>query len=314
MGSRLDITLMQLESFIAAASCESISAAAEQLHTSQSNLSVAVANLERRLGVELLVRRRSKGVGVTPAGRDLLVRARAIVEASRELEDAARGGREELEGDLQVGCHLPLTSFYVPGLIAGVRDRAPGVRPSIREGNQDELQQAVHDGELDLALVYDQSLPTRLRFHRFASVWPYAIVAPGTAIAARGTTSLAELSTLTMVNYEAVYAAGRSHELFRSAGLPLPAEIRARSLDSVRALVAADLGFSILNQRWGTNLTADGAEVVPVELTDRVSPMGIGVLTRRSALSAKTALAIEILRAHAVHRHPEHDPLGEPLA
>lgn len=305
MGSRLDVTLAQLEAFIAAADRGSLSIAAEHLHTSQSNLSVSIANLERRLGVQLLIRHRSRGVLLTATGRELLRRARGIVEAAQELEVAARGEQEGLEGELRIGCHLPLTPFYMPHLVSELRLRAPGISPSIHEGSQDVLQQRTRDGELDLALVYDQSVPSRLAFHRFASVWPYVIVAPGTPIAARGTTNLEELSRHTLINYEAVYTAGRSLDLFRAAGTEIPAEIRVRSLDSVRALVAADLGFSILNQRWGTEVTADGARIAAVDLEDDVAPLRIGALTRRSALSAKTSLAMDILREHARARHSE---------
>ncbi|MDR6637009.1 LysR family transcriptional regulator [Paenarthrobacter nitroguajacolicus] len=303
MSSRPDVTLAQLEALIAAGDAGSVSTAAAMLHTSQSNLSISLGNLERRLGVELLVRHRSKGVSLTAIGRKISIRARDILEAVHGLQDAARGELDELEGEVRIGCYLPLTPFYIPRLMADLREGSPHTRLAITEGSQDVLQRAVLDGELDLALVYDQSLPDQLDFHHLAYVWPYVIAAPASEIGASEQVSLLELSAYTMVNYETAFTAARSLDLFRSAGAPLPAEVRATSLDSVRALVAAGVGFSILNQRWGTDLTADGARVVSIELSDQVTPLGLGVLTRPSTRSAKVSTVISLLGAHAKERH-----------
>ena len=305
--TRLNVTLSQLEALIAAADTGSLSNAAAALHTSQSNVSVSMAKLERLLGVELLVRYRSKGVGMTAIGQEIATRAKEIVNAVRDLEHAASGELDELQGALRIGCFLPLTPFYIPRLMADIRERSTTMDLVIREGTQDMLQRAVFEGELDLALVYDRDLPAQLDFHPLASVWPYVIVPPHSALADRSTVSLAELSTHTMVNYELTFTAGRAYELFEAARVALPNEMRATSLDSVRALVAAGVGFSILNQRWGTNITADGAEVVPVEILDDVEPMRLGVITRARTRSARVTLAISLLRAQAQRRHSEGD-------
>ncbi len=307
MSTRLNVTISQLEGLIAAADSGSLSNAATALRTSQSNLSVSMAKLERVLGVELLVRYRSKGVVLTSIGQEIASRAKEIVNAVRELEEVASGELDELDGALRIGCFLPLTPFYIPRLMADIRERSASTELVVREATQDVLQRAVFEGELDLALVYDHDIPDRLNFHALASVWPYVIASPQSELGKRGVVSLAELSTLTMVNYEVTFTVGRSFELFEAAGLPFPSEMRATSLDSVRSLVAAGVGFSILNQRWGTNITADGAEVVPVEISDDVAPLRLGVITRSRTRSARVALAISLLRAQAQRRHVDSD-------
>lgn len=310
MASRSTLTLAQLENLVAAVDSGSITTAAERLHTSQSNLSVSIANLERVLGAEMLVRHRSRGVVPTVVGRELAARARHILDAVRDLEDAARDDLQTLGGDLRVGCQLPLTPFYLPRLMSEVAERARGVTLTIREGDQDTLQRAVREGELDLALIYDQGVPEALRFHHFASVWPYVIVAAGSEFATRRRVSLAELSAHTMVTYDVVLTVGRSLDLFHDAGVPLPAEVRATSVESVRALVAAGAGFSILNQRWGTDVTADGSVVVELELADAVEPLRLGAVTRPNPPSRRVALALAVFQAHAQRRHPAGGNLG----
>ncbi|MEO8328444.1 MAG: LysR family transcriptional regulator, partial [Candidatus Nanopelagicales bacterium] len=72
-------TLRQLEYFVAVAEAGTITAAAEQIHLSQSAMSTALADLERVFGVQLLVRHHSRGVTLTPSGEDLLVTARELL-------------------------------------------------------------------------------------------------------------------------------------------------------------------------------------------------------------------------------------------
>jgi len=70
--------LRELRAFVAAVEEGALSAAARRLHVSQPALSQTVNALERRLGVQLLVRS-STGVRVTRAGMTLLADARAVL-------------------------------------------------------------------------------------------------------------------------------------------------------------------------------------------------------------------------------------------
>jgi DNA-binding transcriptional LysR family regulator len=79
--------LRQLRYFVAVAEAGSFRAAAERLHISQPPLSRQVADLERALGARLFERRPS-GVELTPAGRDALPRAEAILRQAQELAQA----------------------------------------------------------------------------------------------------------------------------------------------------------------------------------------------------------------------------------
>ncbi len=306
MTVRADITLAQLEALTAAANAGSLTAAAAELRTSQSNVSVAIANLERTLGVELLVRHRAKGVALTAVGRTVTQRGWEILEAVQALQERARGEQEGLEGELRIGSFLPLTPFYTPALLQELQERAPAVRLTIREATMDALQKGVQEGDLDLALVYDQVLPATLTFHRLARVRPYVIATPGTALAARRAVSLAELTASgeTMITYDMPFTVERTEQLFATAGVPLPPEVRVMGLDSVRSLVGAGVGFSLLNQRWATDATADGGEVISVELSDDVEPLGLGIISRQARPNAKTMLAMDILRRQALQRHP----------
>src|SRR4029077_18104497 len=71
------IDIRQLEALLAVAEEGSFTAAADRLHTVQSNVSEHIRQLEAELGVQLLVRRR-RGTAPTEFGVRVLDRARAV--------------------------------------------------------------------------------------------------------------------------------------------------------------------------------------------------------------------------------------------
>ncbi|QAY62580.1 LysR family transcriptional regulator [Xylanimonas allomyrinae] len=303
MSSRRSITIAQLESFEAAAEFGSMAEAAQRLHTTPSNVSVAVSKLERALGVELLVRHRARGVTLTPAGREALAQVRHILASGRELEEWCSAERGELVGKVRLGCFVSLTAFYVPDFLAQMRQQAPQVTVEVHEATTDVLHQLLADGELDLALTYVQEVPAGVAFHAMTTVRPHVIVAATCDLAQRESVRLADLASGTMVTFNTPFAVRRSRQLFTSSGLEPPPQVLASTIETTRALVAAGLGFAILNQRWASGIAADGNRVVTVELADDVTPLRLGTLTRHARPSAKIRLANDILAAHARERH-----------
>lgn len=69
MTSPVGFTLLQLRYFLVAAERGSMTEASGELHIAQSAVSAAIHNLERDLGAQLFIRRRGRGLTLTPAGR-----------------------------------------------------------------------------------------------------------------------------------------------------------------------------------------------------------------------------------------------------
>ena len=79
------MTLQQLRYLISIAECGSINAAAHSMYASQSNLSIAVKDLEQELGIKIFSRS-NRGVTLTNEGTELLSYARQVVEQADMLE------------------------------------------------------------------------------------------------------------------------------------------------------------------------------------------------------------------------------------
>lgn len=85
-----ELSLRQLSYFVAAAEAGTMTGAGAALHVSQSAVSLGLAELERQLGVRLVLRRRAHGLTLTAAGRELIGPARALLRLAEELR--AGGG------------------------------------------------------------------------------------------------------------------------------------------------------------------------------------------------------------------------------
>ena len=131
-----------------------IAAVAQALSFSPSAVSQQLSVLEREAGVPLL-ERTGRRVGLTPAGRNLVRHAEAVLErlelATAELVDARQG----LAGPLRIGTFPSAARAIVPGALAALSREHPGLEPMVAEMDPAGVADALRAGELDVALVHD---------------------------------------------------------------------------------------------------------------------------------------------------------------
>jgi DNA-binding transcriptional LysR family regulator len=149
-------TPAKLEAFVAVAEGGGLSAAARQLHISQSALSQTINGLERQLGVEL-VSRSSTGACPTEAGRALLHEAREVLARHDQLFRVMAGYRADHRRVIRLGTPFDLA----PAVVDAIGRFAAG-HPEARviPAHLPVTQQlaALQRGELDVGLMNE--LPT----------------------------------------------------------------------------------------------------------------------------------------------------------
>ncbi len=148
----MQFTLRQLEYAIAVDKHGGFGAAAKACFISQPALSAQVAQLENSLGTQLF-ERGPRGVTRTPAGENLLARARAILLAASELEAAAQACLEPLSGDLRIGVIPTVAPFTLPRLVPALHARHRAARVTLVEATTEALRERLLSGELDVILV-----------------------------------------------------------------------------------------------------------------------------------------------------------------
>lgn len=150
------IDLRHFRSFVAVAEEGKIGRAAVRLYITQPALSRQIQQLEREVGVSLLVRG-PHGVELTDAGRELLDKARVAIEAADEA--LAVGRSEQPHGRLVLGHPLAGGRRRWFDLTQAFANRYPAVEVEVREAISGQLQRQVLTRELDGALAL---VPERL--------------------------------------------------------------------------------------------------------------------------------------------------------
>ncbi|MGW3963786.1 LysR family transcriptional regulator [Amycolatopsis sp. NPDC005003] len=143
--------IRELRAFVAVVEAGAMSKAARQLHLSQPALSQTITALERRLGVQLLVRT-STGVQVTDAGTTLLGEARAVLARHDQALAAMARHTADGGGVLRVGVPLELPPDLLPSALA----RLPDTRVQARHLSSVAQVAALRAGELDVGLVRER--------------------------------------------------------------------------------------------------------------------------------------------------------------
>ena len=148
--------LHQLRALAEVARAGSIQRAARAMNVSQPALSKSVRELERQLGVPLLVRG-VKGTTLTPFGAILSKRYNSIqqeLDKAREEVDWLRG---TLGGRLLVGMSPPVAGTNIAGVFATFRERQPAVELVLLELRPAQIFDAVRSGTIDLGIVHHYS-------------------------------------------------------------------------------------------------------------------------------------------------------------
>lgn len=144
--SSLDWSLVR--AFLAVAEQGSLSAAARALGSSQPTLGRQVRAMQEVLGIELF-RRRDRGLSLTEAGEALLPAARAMRQAALDIELAAAGRGETLEGTVRVTSSVVVATYHLPAILARLRREEPLI--SLELFASDESSK-LHFREADIAV------------------------------------------------------------------------------------------------------------------------------------------------------------------
>lgn len=286
-------TLVQLTYFNAVARLENMTAAAAELNVTQSTLSSAIAQLERELAVELFTRDRGKGLQLTSAGRALLARGPALLEEAELLTASVRSANAALSGDLTVGIYAPLAPFRAPEILDRFEFAYPDVNLTFFEGDQGSLQDALHDGRCEVALMYDLGVDHRFARTVIDRVPPHIIVpeARAQSLAGRSVVSLREFADEPLILLNLPHTGDYYLRLFQQLGIEPRIRHVSLGYETVRSYVARGHGYSILNQWLDQSLTYSGKRVVPLRLSDEFPPTEVSLVQRRDISPTRKARA-----------------------
>ena len=145
------MNFQSIQYFLQVARKRSFSQAAEELFITQQTLSASIAALERELGCKLFLRHIP--LELTYGGELFLKYARAFQQNYDRMErDFAEIGAG-VRGRLRVGVAVNRGRLLMPKVIHAFHETHPMVEVEVVEGKNDALVEALHEGEIDLAIA-----------------------------------------------------------------------------------------------------------------------------------------------------------------
>lgn len=241
--------LNQLAYFVAVAEEGSFTRAAERVGVAQPSLSQQLKALETDLGAQLVHRARGK-VGLTASGETLLPVARRMLAdaetARREIRELAALGR----GRVRLGSTPSLCTGLLPAVLADYCKKYPAVDIMVQEGGSRDLEAALTQGALDVALIIDASLDddpdlatVPLLTEELVVISRHGDPAP----TRRARMEIKELKDVPLVMFRAGYDLRETTlAACRAAGFEPTFAIEGGELDAVLEFVQAGLGVAVV--------------------------------------------------------------------
>ncbi len=240
------MNLRDLHYLVALAEHRHFGRAADACFVSQPTLSTQIRKLEDELGVQL-VERTPRRVLLTDVGRDIVARARAVLRDVDEIKAIARRTVDPEAGSLRLGIFPTLGPYLLPHIVPRIHARFPRLELLLVEEKTETLLGQLREGRLDAALlalpVPDEQLHVEPLFEE-----PFLLAVPdGHPLARRKAISLDDLADQDLLLLEDGHCLrDQALEVCAFAGAGEKTGFRATSLETLRQMVAANVGITLL--------------------------------------------------------------------
>ncbi len=240
------MNLRDLRYLIALADLRHFGRAAEHCHVSQPTLSTQIRKLEEELGVQL-IERSPRQVMLTPAGSDIIMRARRVLAEVDQMRETARRTSDPEAGSVRLGIFPTLAPYLLPHVVPNIRARFPRLELLLVEEKTEVILQMLREGRLDCAVLalplHEDWLDVEFLFDE-----PFMLAVPAKhPLALHRNLKLNELSEQHLLLLEDGHCLrDQALEVCALAGASEKEGFRATSLETLRQMVAAGVGITLL--------------------------------------------------------------------
>jgi LysR family hydrogen peroxide-inducible transcriptional activator len=235
-----------LKYLVKLAELQHFSKAAEACFVSQPTLSTQIRKLEEELGVQL-VERAPRNVQLTPIGKEVVDRARHVLRDIEQIHDTARRSRDPEKGSLRLGIFPTLAPYLLPHVVPGIRQRFPDLKLQLAEEKTADILRQLDNGELDAGLlalpIDDDSLEHVVLFEE-----PFVMATPEShPLADQASVCMGDLvDTELLLLKEGHCLRDQALEVCALAGARERVDFHATSMETLRQMVAADVGVTLM--------------------------------------------------------------------
>jgi LysR family hydrogen peroxide-inducible transcriptional activator len=242
------MNLKDLKYLVALADTGHFGKAAERTFVSQPTLSAQLKKLEEYLGVKL-IERQPKNVQLTDVGKQIVVRARRMLDEGDEIIALARNNTDPFAGKLKLALIPTIGPYLLPRVMQKLRKSLPHLGLMLYEHQTEALLKRLREGEIDLGImalpIAQDGLESRQLYEE-----DFTVALPNNhPLAAKSAIKVQDLTGQTLLLLEDGHCLrDQALEVCSRIDVREAEDFRATSLETLRQMVVAGLGITLLPQ------------------------------------------------------------------
>ncbi len=240
------MNLKDLKYLVALADTGHFGKAAERTFVSQPTLSAQLKKLEGYLGVKL-VERQPKNVQLTEVGKQVVIRARRMLDEGDEIIALARNNTDPFAGKLKVALIPTIGPYLLPRVMPRIRKALPNLSLMLYEHQTESLLKRLREGEVDVGVMAlpasQDGVESRVLYEE-----NFTVALPNShPLAAKSTIKVQDLKGHTLLLLEDGHCLrDQALEVCSRVDVREAEDFRATSLETLRQMVVAGLGITLL--------------------------------------------------------------------
>jgi LysR family transcriptional regulator, hydrogen peroxide-inducible genes activator len=286
------MNLRDLRYFVALADTRHFGKAAERCFVSQPTLSAQIKKLESYLGVQL-IERHPRRVQLTETGAKIIPLARRMLQESDEIIALARNEHDPLAGKISVALIPTIGPYLLPIIMRRLRKQLPRLKLMLYEYQTQTLLEKLRAGDLELGIL---ALPVPLDGLEARPLYeePFTVAVPSnTELARRANVKLEDLNGETVLLLEDGHCLrDQALDVCSRVDAKESEDYRATSLETLRQMVAAGLGITLLPELATRGPFGSGQGLTVKSFARPVPFRTVGAVWRKSSARAEAIKAI----------------------
>jgi len=240
------ITIHQMRLFHSLANHLSFTAVANELHLSQSGVSIQIKRLADTVGIPL-IEKIGKKIYLTDAGREFFAATDDVLNRLELLSEDIEDMGQKIKGPLRI-CGITTTKYFMPRLLGRFLTTYPDVEPSLTISNQTKITQRLVENLDDIFIMGTFPLNIELEANYFLDN-PLVLVAPANhPLAKEKNLPLSVIANERFISREQGSGTRAfSTRLFEDSGLKANIYMELGSAEAIKQAVMAGLGVSVLS-------------------------------------------------------------------
>jgi len=291
------VNLRDLRYFVALADTKHFGKAAERSYVSQPTLSAQLKKLENYLGVQL-IERQPRRVTLTETGAKILPLARHILQESDEIVSLARNEHDPLSGKLKLALIPTIGPYLLPLVTRKLRKQLPQLKLMLYEYQTQPLLEKLRNGEIELGIL---ALPVGLDGLESEELYDesFTVAVPNNhPFVKKPHVKVEDLAGETLLLLEDGHCLrDQALDVCNRVDVKESEDYRATSLETLRQMVAAGLGITLLPDLATRGPFGSGQGLTVKSFAKPIPTRSIGAVWRKSSSRTAAIKAVcEVIR------------------